>query len=392
MSHASEDGVVLDRSFQDQHPELNLRPELRAPQSAKRQSNKRTGLPMTYVASWAVMAIASTLYLGYAVTISPPSSQQDPQAIGLDRIAAAPTRTNPAPAPTETASISKSETTPSKLSDRLAEKRKSLADVVDELSRPPAIDAPTVTASKAPTQSTTPTVLQTAPAPQAPASQLVSQVEPAATPETGSTPTPTALPGGIAILNAPQAAQFPNIAPNAPRTALPGKPPPPTQTAAAPKPVNTAAIVTGSIKPPPLPTRGPPRPKVVQAVAQPTPPAPRQMVARQTNFSAPTITRATPQQPVAVPRETPPAMGVRLASAPSVDALRLQWTLLRERHGQYLGGLAPRYILSGMNGVGPTYELIAGPLPGAMQALELCQDVSRSGTPCIIGDYVGNAL
>lgn len=85
-----------------------------------------------------------------------------------------------------------------------------------------------------------------------------------------------------------------------------------------------------------------------------------------------------------------PVVGVRLSSGPSVDALRLSWSLMSERYGSELGSLEPRYIAGG-NTAAP-YALIAGPVGDKTQAKALCQSLQQKGIPCSVDDYKGNAL
>lgn len=97
--------------------------------------------------------------------------------------------------------------------------------------------------------------------------------------------------------------------------------------------------------------------------------------------------------PATVTREAAPAgsaVGVRLSSGPSVDALRLSWSLMSERHGAELGSLEPRYV-SGGNANAP-YALIAGPLGDKAQAKNLCTALQQKGIPCVVDDFKGNAL
>jgi hypothetical protein len=111
---------------------------------------------------------------------------------------------------------------------------------------------------------------------------------------------------------------------------------------------------------------------------------------------------ATPAQPPAAPIAFGPAtitrdpatdaaqVGVRLSSGPSVDALRLSWSLMSERYSAELGALEPRYI-SGGNAASP-FALIAGPVADKAQAKSLCASLQQKGIPCSIDDYKGNAL
>jgi hypothetical protein len=104
----------------------------------------------------------------------------------------------------------------------------------------------------------------------------------------------------------------------------------------------------------------------------------------------------TPAQKVAAnapvaPPQLSKTFGVQIASGPSVDSLRLSWTLLAERHGDSLRSLQPRYTM-GSDGTGTTYDLVAGPLKSAAEATRLCQELSAQATPCSIGVYSGDVL
>lgn len=101
-------------------------------------------------------------------------------------------------------------------------------------------------------------------------------------------------------------------------------------------------------------------------------------------FGPATIVRDAPPSPPAV------QAGVRLSSGPSVDALRLSWSLMSERYGVELAGLEPRYV-SGGNAASP-YALIAGPVADKEQAKSLCANLQQKGIPCSVDDYKGNAL
>jgi hypothetical protein len=99
-------------------------------------------------------------------------------------------------------------------------------------------------------------------------------------------------------------------------------------------------------------------------------------------------TKVVVKTPTAIPSKT---FGVQIASGPSVDSLRLSWTLLAERHGDSLRSLQPRYTV-GSDGTGATYDLVVGPLNSAADATRLCQELSVQATPCSIGIYSGDVL
>jgi hypothetical protein len=94
--------------------------------------------------------------------------------------------------------------------------------------------------------------------------------------------------------------------------------------------------------------------------------------------------------PAVVTTATKP-IGVRIATGPSVDSLRLSWSALADRHGPSLTKLTPRYM-TGIGATGLTYDLVAGPMSTEAEAQSLCQRLASSGVRCSIGEYTGNAL
>ncbi|WP_072390526.1 hypothetical protein [Hyphomicrobium sp. CS1GBMeth3] len=99
--------------------------------------------------------------------------------------------------------------------------------------------------------------------------------------------------------------------------------------------------------------------------------------------------------PVVTPAAAPPAsnsqIGVQIATGPSVDSLRLSWTLLNERHGTTLSALEPRYMTDG-SGSERSYDLVVGPVASADEARRLCQELSLRATPCTVSRFTGDAL
>lgn len=96
----------------------------------------------------------------------------------------------------------------------------------------------------------------------------------------------------------------------------------------------------------------------------------------------------------AVVKPAPPAkpVGLKIANSTSVDALRLTWGLLNERHGDTLKRLHPRYISGGGSAGAPRYDLIAGPLKNAAEARRMCKVLASKGISCSVGNFEGNAL
>ncbi len=92
--------------------------------------------------------------------------------------------------------------------------------------------------------------------------------------------------------------------------------------------------------------------------------------------------------PEPIPAASGRPMGVRLASLPSVEALRLNWDLLTERHKSALKSLQPRY--SGSDAT--SYQLIAGPVANAVEAQKLCQSLKARGVSCTPAEFAGEGL
>ena len=114
------------------------------------------------------------------------------------------------------------------------------------------------------------------------------------------------------------------------------------------------------------------------------------------NIETPKIeTGSIPAQPTITfgePEVTPvrQAFAVQLAAAPSLDALRLSWSLLRDRHGGALASLQPRFVPPRAEG-GP-YRLLAGPLPSKADADKVCADLGKGRQGCFSTSYVGEPL
>ncbi len=80
--------------------------------------------------------------------------------------------------------------------------------------------------------------------------------------------------------------------------------------------------------------------------------------------------------------------GVVVASGPSVDALRLSWSLLSDRHKATFGKMEPRVVTTD----GSTYQLVAGPLPSEAEANKVCTGLKARGIACRPGEFRGDAL
>lgn len=375
---------------------------------------KSSGLPRPYVALWGAAAVVSMGYLAVAITapglIGMEAAEKNDQAIMAEN-----TSTNSGGSSTHARPSDR------ELEENLTRARMEIAKLRTELTsrdqdsakpaKPFAIEnVKTSVATVQPTapQETAPKITEETgsvipPAPTDNGSDVVtptlinqkpvetSTIASSASAEPKATDTPAPAAASVAAA-AENAAEEKSIAK---ATLLNGTP--------DPKP---SAIETGSIRIPPPPVRGPARPqKLVQPVALQSPSVVKSALPDLTQarnaaaqagaaaakpvaaFAAPVIERA-PQPPA-----TSAGLGLRLARGASLEAIRLTWSLMNERHGAVLAGLEPRYVLvPGPNPSQPLYQLIAGPLIGAGEALQKCQDVSARGLPCEIGEYAGNAL
>ena len=87
---------------------------------------------------------------------------------------------------------------------------------------------------------------------------------------------------------------------------------------------------------------------------------------------------------------TPSRFAVQLAAGPSLDALRLQWSLLAERHGAALASLTP-HVVAPRNTGGP-YRLLAGPLPNRAEADKICTEMGVGNKGCFTTSFIGEPL
>ena len=148
-----------------------------------------------------------------------------------------------------------------------------------------------------------------------------------------------------------------------------GKPP------AARTTSGTADITTGAILQktaaapvlfPPLAAGGPPAPIATTAASSSADGA-----------SAPPLPKAS--------------LGLKLSTAPNLDALRLNWSLLHERHRELLGALQTRYRQTPGKPNAP-FHLIAGPVRTQADAARICKALAGSGVSCRTTAFSGEAL
>ncbi len=84
-------------------------------------------------------------------------------------------------------------------------------------------------------------------------------------------------------------------------------------------------------------------------------------------------------------------VGIQIATGPSVDSLRLSWSLLSDRHADTLGKLEARAVM-GAGAEGDTFDLVAGPIRSSAEAKKVCATLEAKSVPCKVGDFKGEAL
>ncbi len=84
------------------------------------------------------------------------------------------------------------------------------------------------------------------------------------------------------------------------------------------------------------------------------------------------------------------SLGLGLSRGPSLDALRLNWQLLQERHADTLGSLEARYVRSERRP--HSYRLVVGPVGTAEEARRICDSIKLPRTGCSILSFGGKPL
>lgn len=140
----------------------------------------------------------------------------------------------------------------------------------------------------------------------------------------------------------------------------------------------------------------PPAAKVAKVPSPAVEPA-QSLVAKGAASRIATAALPTPAPVAAPPVVAPPqaqapangdVAGVLLARGPSLDALRLSWGLLNERHKGTLKSMEPRVVE-----VEPgSFQLLAGPVANPAEALKVCSALKSRGVACQPADYRGSAL
>ncbi len=112
-----------------------------------------------------------------------------------------------------------------------------------------------------------------------------------------------------------------------------------------------------------------------------------------------------PPQLAAAPASVPPAepqpevpaaraeFAIDLGVAPTVNGLRALWGAARARHGAALGNLEPRMIVrESTRPGGIELRLVAGPLPSAAAAAQLCQSLGSVSATCRPAAWEGQTI
>jgi hypothetical protein len=92
----------------------------------------------------------------------------------------------------------------------------------------------------------------------------------------------------------------------------------------------------------------------------------------------------------AVVKAAPPAIGIEIASGPSVDGLRLSWSQISE-HNDKLKKMQARYAENG-DFQNPNFNLIAGPVKSKAEAARICKDLQAHYVTCKVSEFKGTEL
>lgn len=206
---------------------------------------------------------------------------------------------------------------------------------------------------------------------------------PAAAPEPASAPVATSRPAAPATVVAAKLPATQDV-PLAPAPAASVQPPP----APAPQPFALAPasleklmqpLETGSLATPLKPV-GLPKSIPGPAIPAPATPAAAAPQAAPIAFGPATI------------KPEPKPYAVQLASGPTLDSIRLSWSLLSDQHADTLRNLQPRFTATGTEEAGQTFDLVAGPIKTAADAKKLCKALAARGTDCKVSPFAGEGL
>ena len=102
-------------------------------------------------------------------------------------------------------------------------------------------------------------------------------------------------------------------------------------------------------------------------------------------------------QVVDAPSDAEPVLGddgrsVHLASYFTFEDAAYGWDVLLEQFGDVLGSYEPVFAEVDLQDRGVFVRLLAGPLPGPTEALELCGALQEAGAYCVPADAAGEFL
>ena len=173
-------------------------------------------------------------------------------------------------------------------------------------------------------------------------------------------------------------------------TSEPGPASPPPAQAPIPSPAAIAASSTEPLKPTRLLATAPAAPSPVPAAAAEAKTKPLAVAAAKI-APTPPVPAVNPVKTgslQAAPVAARPS-GLLIASGPSLESIRLSWSVLSQNHEPVLGGLEPRILPSTD---GSAFHLIAGPFGSDADAQKACAALKSKGVGCKPADYIGAAL
>lgn len=152
---------------------------------------------------------------------------------------------------------------------------------------------------------------------------------------------------------------------------------------------SAASKSTAATPAPPPPTQNPRKASGASDSAPKSEPAPKVSAATPAKKAEGSIETGSIEEKK--PKATAKPVGILIATGPSLDSLRLNWTILTDRHSDAVGALSPRYVTNGPADK-RTYALVLGPVPSADAAKDLCKTLIERGMTCEVSIYRGNAL
>jgi hypothetical protein len=155
------------------------------------------------------------------------------------------------------------------------------------------------------------------------------------------------------------------------------------------QPLSTASIDRVPAEAPPQPRASAPPVEPQQVQAPAAVPEPRERPRDERIAAAPEPAQSPPQ--AKAPPEPAGPRGIQIATGPSVDALRISWMLLAQRHGAILQRYEPRFVQS-TSGSGPAYRLIAGPIDSTASANKVCSELRARRVTCGVSAFGGEPL